>query len=49
MEKTMKARKILESDSIEQLARFRDTHDLTDFEHLLKVVPKKSLRANPKL
>jgi hypothetical protein len=43
MEKMMKARKIPESDSIGQLARFRDTHDLTDFEHLLEVVPKSKL------
>jgi hypothetical protein len=40
MEKTMKARKIPESDSIEELARFWDTHDLTDFEDLLEDVPK---------
>jgi predicted DNA binding CopG/RHH family protein len=41
MEKTMKARKIPESDSIEELARFWDTHDLTDFEDLLEDVPKR--------
>ena len=37
----MKARKIPESDSIEELARFWDTHDLTDFEDLLENVPKR--------
>jgi hypothetical protein len=41
MEKAMKARKIPESDSIEELARFWDTHDLTDFEDLLENVPKR--------
>jgi predicted DNA binding CopG/RHH family protein len=40
MEKMMKTQKIPESDSIEELARFWDTHDLTDFEDLLEDVPK---------
>jgi hypothetical protein len=31
MEKTMKARKIPSTDSIDELARFWDSHDLTDF------------------
>ena len=37
----MKARKIPESDSVEELARFWNTHDLTDFEDLLENVPKR--------
>jgi hypothetical protein len=36
----MKPRKIPESDSVEELARFWDTHDLTDFEDQLENVPK---------
>jgi hypothetical protein len=36
MERTMKARKIPKTDSIEELARFWDTHDLTDFEDQLE-------------
>jgi len=38
MERTMKARKIPKTDSIEELARFWDTHDLTDFEDQLEDV-----------
>ena len=38
MEKAMKARKIPQTDSIEELARFWDTHDLTDFEDQLEEV-----------
>ena len=34
----MKARKIPKTDSIEELARFWDTHDLTDFEDQLEDV-----------
>ena len=48
MEKTMKARKIPESDSIEELARFWDTHDLTDFEDLLEEVPGQVFARKPK-
>lgn len=36
MERTMKDRKIPKTDSIEELARFWDTHDLTDFEDQLE-------------
>ena len=36
MAKTMKPRKIPETDSVEELARFWDTHDLTDFDDLLE-------------
>ncbi len=35
MEKEMKNSKIPHTDSIEELARFWDTHDLTDFEDQL--------------
>ena len=37
----MKARKIPETDSVEELARFWDAHDLTDFEDQLENVPKR--------
>ena len=43
----MKARKIPESDSVEELARFWDTHDLTDFEDLLENVPKRVFEHKP--
>ena len=43
----MKAPKIPESDSIEELARFWDTHDLTDFEDLLENVPKRVFERKP--
>jgi predicted DNA binding CopG/RHH family protein len=35
MEKAMRAEKIPETDSIEKLAQFWNTHDLTDFEDQL--------------
>jgi predicted DNA binding CopG/RHH family protein len=38
MEKQMSSRKIPQTDSIEELARFWDTHDLTDFEDQLEEV-----------
>lgn len=38
MEKSMKSPKIPQTDSIEELARFWDTHDLTDFEDQLEEV-----------
>ncbi len=34
----MKARRIPDTDSIEELARFWDTHDLTDFQDQLEEV-----------
>lgn len=40
MEKAMKTRKIPETDSIEELAEFWDSHDLTDFEGQLEEVPE---------
>ena len=47
MEKAMNARTIPESDSVEELARFWDTHDLTDFEDLLENVPKRVFERKP--
>lgn len=38
LEKTMKTAKLPQTDSIEELARFWDTHDLTDFEEQLEEV-----------
>lgn len=38
MEKAMKARKIPQTDSIEEMARFWDTHDLTEFEDQLEEI-----------
>jgi len=38
MEKVKRSRKIPQSDSIEKLARFWDTHDLTEFENQLEDV-----------
>jgi CopG antitoxin of type II toxin-antitoxin system len=35
MEKTMKKSKLPKTDSIQKLAKFWDTHDLTDFEEEL--------------
>jgi predicted DNA binding CopG/RHH family protein len=40
MEKPMKVPKIPHTDSIAELARFWDTHDLTDFEDELEEVPE---------
>ena len=34
----MKARKIPQTDSIEEMARFWDTHDLTEYEDQLEEV-----------
>jgi len=47
MERTMKTRKIPETDSIEELARFWDTHDLTDFEDQLENVPERVFERKP--
>ena len=38
MEKTMRSQRIPDTDSIEELARFWDTHDLADFEDQLEEV-----------
>ena len=40
MEEAMKSQRIPETDSIDELARFWDTHDLTDFEDQLEKVRK---------
>jgi predicted DNA binding CopG/RHH family protein len=36
MEKTMNSHQLPQTDSIQELARFWDTHDLTDFEEELE-------------
>jgi predicted DNA binding CopG/RHH family protein len=38
MEKTMNKKKIPKTDSIQELANFWDTHDLTDFEDQLEEI-----------
>ena len=38
MEKTMRSQRIPDTDSIEELSRFWDTHDLTDFEDQLEEI-----------
>lgn len=38
MERTMKRPRLPNTDSIQELAKFWDTHDLTDFEQLLEEV-----------
>jgi len=38
MEKPMNSKKLPQSDSIEELAKFWDTHDLTEFESELEEV-----------
>lgn len=44
----MKSRKLPQTDSIEKLARFWDTHDLTDFEDQLEEVSEPVFeRASP--
>ena len=40
MEENMKSQRLPNTDSIEELARFWDTHDLTEFESDLEEVPK---------
>jgi predicted DNA binding CopG/RHH family protein len=40
MEKSMSTPKMPHTDSIAELARFWDTHDLTDFEDELEEVPE---------
>jgi predicted DNA binding CopG/RHH family protein len=47
MEKAMKTRKIPETDSVEELARFWDTHDLTDFEEQLEDVSERLFERKP--
>lgn len=43
----MKTRKIPETDSVEELARFWDTHDLTDFEEQLEDVSERLFERKP--
>jgi hypothetical protein len=38
MEKSMRAKKLPNTDSIQELAKFWDTHDLTDFAQALEEV-----------
>jgi hypothetical protein len=41
MEKTMRGQKLPSTDSVEELAKFWDTHDLTDFEQDLEEVTER--------
>jgi hypothetical protein len=43
----MKDQRIPETDSIEELAKFWDTHDLTDFEDQLEEVLKPAFEGEP--
>ena len=43
----MKKDKIPDSDSIEELARFWDTHDLTDYEEEMEVVTDLVIERKP--
>lgn len=47
MTKTMKTQKIPQIDSIEELANFWNTHDLTDFEDQLEEVKEPVFKRNP--
>lgn len=47
MEKAMKTRKIPQTDSIEELARFWDKHDLTEFEDQLEEVREPVFERKP--
>src|SRR5437870_11354787 len=47
MEKTMNTRKIPRTDSIEELARFWDTHDLTEFKDELEEVSEPVFERRP--
>jgi hypothetical protein len=47
MEKTMKTPKIPRTDSIEELARFWDTHDLTEFKDELEEVEEPVFERRP--
>jgi hypothetical protein len=46
MEKQMSQTKILQTDSIEELARFWDTHDLTDFQDELEEIAEPVFERN---
>lgn len=45
----MKTAKIPHTDSIEELARFWDTHDLTNFEEELEEVAEKIFERRPEI
>jgi len=47
METTMKSRKLPQIDSIEELAQFWDTHDLTEFAEDLEEVAKPVFERKP--
>jgi hypothetical protein len=48
MEDTLKMSKVISTDSIEELARFWDTHDLTDFEDDMEEVQEPVFDEGPK-
>ncbi len=43
----MRGKRIPETDSIDELAKFWDTHDLTDFEDQLEEVPEPVFQGEP--
>jgi predicted DNA binding CopG/RHH family protein len=47
MESAMKGEKIPETDSIEELTKFWDSHDLTDFENQLEEVTEPVFQGEP--
>ena len=47
MEESMKNAEIPQTDSIEELARFWDTHDVTEFEEQLEEVPEPVFQRKP--
>jgi len=47
MDQAMTGGRIPETDSIEELAKFWDTHDLTDFEDQLEEVPEPVFQGEP--
>lgn len=49
MEEPMNRAKIPETDSIQELAHFWDTHDLTDFEDELEEVSEPVFELSPQL
>jgi CopG antitoxin of type II toxin-antitoxin system len=47
MERAMKGERVPETDSIEELAKFWDSHDVTDIEDQLDEVPEPVFRGQP--
>jgi hypothetical protein len=47
MGKAMKGKRIPETDSIDELAKFWDTHDLTEFEDQLEAIPEPVFQGKP--